>query len=196
MTSTTELVPDDGDDDLALIDAAAALTDKQRRWADAMMGEAKMNPWSAVKMAGYEDGTAVGMTAYKNLRHPRIREYLRLVMRAQAKDMLVSRARVTQELSAVAYSDLSEILDIDGRGQVTLKAASLAELPEQVRVSVRKLTVSEDADGNPKIILEMHDKLKALDLLAKLGVEPLEDEDKDLTHFTGLEIIAPSGEQT
>ncbi len=51
----------------------AALTEKQRRWAQAYPGEAKGNATRASEIAGYEGGPGVwAVQGYENLRNPKI----------------------------------------------------------------------------------------------------------------------------
>lgn len=81
------------------------LTPKQRRWANAYLGEARGNATEAARIAGYRDP---GVSGYENKRNQAIRAYV--AERLEAESM--SSVEVLAELSDVARADFRDFLQI------------------------------------------------------------------------------------
>ena len=71
---------------------------------------------------------------------------------------------VKQELQAIGASNVTDILQWDAAGEISLKASDT--LPAHVQKGIKKVKVTPGKEGNA-IEVEMHDKLAALRVLAK-----------------------------
>ena len=74
------------------------------------------------------------------------------------------REAVTQELTALAASEITDVLFWDETGRVTLTSAD--QLEPRVRKAIKKVKVTPGRNGT-SIEVEMHDKIAPLRLLAK-----------------------------
>lgn len=71
---------------------------------------------------------------------------------------------VRQELQAIGASNVTDILQWDAMGEITLRSSD--SLPAHVQKGIKKVKVTPGQNGN-SIEVEMHDKLAALRVLAK-----------------------------
>lgn len=71
---------------------------------------------------------------------------------------------VRQELQAIGASNVTDILQWDAMGEITLRSSD--SLPVHVQKGIKKVKVTPGQNGN-SIEVEMHDKLAALRVLAK-----------------------------
>ena len=90
-------------------------------------------------------------------------------MLKESKELLksnsnVKREAVEQELAAIGASEITDIIQWDDAGKVTIVDSD--SLPIRSRRSIKKMKVMPTQYGN-QIEVEMHDKLGALRLLAK-----------------------------
>lgn len=99
------------------------------------------------------------------------------------------RDAVLQELESVAASKLTDVLWWDQRGNVSMKASE--DLPEHVKKAIKKVKVTAGEHGN-SIEIEMHDKLRALSILAKHHglMEVAQDENRP--SIIGINLHGPS----
>jgi len=74
------------------------------------------------------------------------------------------REAVTKELTAIAASELTDVLTWDENGIVTLTGTD--QLPDRVKKAIKKVKVTPSKAGT-SIEVEMHDKIAPLRLLAK-----------------------------
>jgi len=74
------------------------------------------------------------------------------------------REAVTQELTALAASEITDVLFWDETGRVTLTSAD--QLSSRVKKAIKKVKVRPGKNG-ASIEVEMHDKIAPLRLLAK-----------------------------
>jgi len=74
------------------------------------------------------------------------------------------REAVTKELTAIAASELTDVLTWDENGIVTLTGTD--QLPPRVKKAIKKVKVTPGKAGT-SIEVEMHDKIAPLRLLAK-----------------------------
>jgi len=163
-----------------------------------------LNGKQAAIRAGYSEDSATEI-GYENLRKPHV---LQAIEYALMERTGITRSRIVDELGAIAFSDLGDFVDWDNETQhvaadikdridadvetgdrpaaevvniinrVTLKPSH--KLTPALRRAVAK--VSQDRYGNVRV--EMHDKLAALDKLARaLGMyqEPAHVEDHSKT---------------
>jgi len=71
---------------------------------------------------------------------------------------------VKQELQAIGASNVTDVLQWDASGEISLRASDA--IPEHVQKGIKKVKVTPGQHGN-SIEVEMHDKLSALRVLAK-----------------------------
>ena len=74
------------------------------------------------------------------------------------------REAVTQELTALAASEITDVLFWDETGRVTLTSAD--QLSSRVKKAIKKVKVTPGRNGT-SVEVEMHDKIPPLRLLAK-----------------------------
>jgi hypothetical protein len=71
---------------------------------------------------------------------------------------------VKQELQAIGASNVTDVLQWDAAGEISLRGSD--SIPEHVQKGIKKVKVTPGQNGN-SIEIEMHDKLAALRILAK-----------------------------
>ena len=98
------------------------------------------------------------------------------------------REAVVQELEAIAAGEATDVISWDAMGQVQLTPSD--QLPERAKRSIKKVKVTPNQHGNT-IEVEMHDKLAALRLLAKLRglLEPNSDDQRP--SMIGINVTGP-----
>lgn len=86
----------------------------------------------------------------------------------------LSPDRVIREWTAIAFSNLTDLVEFDEFHSPTLTVANAT--PEQ-QVAVKKLTFDRAANGAVRLNIEMHDKLAALSKLSGyLGIDVPEND--------------------
>ena len=130
------------------------------------------NGTRAAMAAGYTtDPAGAAVTASRLLGDIKIRQEIDRHIESQIETANVSKAIVVREIARVAMSDVTEMLDEDG------SITNLKRLPKGQRIALNSVTVEERTergrDGSaPTIVrttkVRMHDKIKALDQLARM----------------------------
>lgn len=82
-------------------------------------------------------------------------------MRAHERRCRVAADRVIRELAAVAFADIGDVLDEDGR------LLPWSEIPPPARRAIARITVRRCRDGSETVTVVMRPKLAALDKLAR-----------------------------
>jgi hypothetical protein len=102
--------------------------------------------------------------ASRLLKKPRVISKIRDLLGAAAKDSQIEFQRILQELSTLAYSDITKFLerDVETGGWMV---KDLEELPSSLTPAIKKLTCTYSHDGRKETI-ELHDKSKALSILS------------------------------
>lgn len=131
------------------------------------------NKSRAAIAAGYAPSNARAY-ALELLAKPRIKAAVRMQLEEDERRYGITRDRVIREYASVAFSRITDAVDLDEEGDLSLR--NLEELPDRVQVAIRKIdsTSSPGEFGTSyKRGIEMHDKLGALDRLAKMfGWDP------------------------
>jgi len=149
-----------------------SLNTKQRKFVREYLLD--LNGTQAAIRAGYSRKTA-GIQAHNLLKKPNIKKAIHKGMDAKAKRYEISVQRILEELAIVAYSDLKHYIDIDP-DTGAIRAKGFQDMPEKTSRALKAIkedrVIKEDADGHKvtvfdKIRFELHDKLKALELLGK-----------------------------
>jgi len=171
-----------------------SLTGKQKAWAQAYVGPARFNASEAARLTGIAISSGV-----ENRSKPHIMDYVEELQKDALRRHMISQARTLEELVAIGFSNITDILTVDGDGRVTMK--DLDEAPRHVTSSIKKMklkrTNKPDGDFDEILEIELHDKMTALKMLGTFqGLFERQDggDDEEKPVFTGLEIVAPKEE--
>lgn len=164
--------------------ASNRLSEKQMRFIEEYLVD--MNATRAATAAGYKSSYP-NVVGHDLLRHPVVGKRIEEAIKARAYSMGITANRVLEELAKLAFGDIRDIFDEDG------KLINPKNLPGKVAARVASIKVNTstiyDKEGNAVVEyvveLKQHDKLVALDKLARhLGLYR-DDEDgksgKELT---------------
>lgn len=119
------------------------------------------NAAAAAREAGYAEGSAK-VTGHRLLQRDDIQARLRELADEVVGMLEASRERIVAEASALAFSDIRNLVEWDEHGIVRMKAS--AQLPEAAAVTIRKLKLKDGRLDQ----LELYGKEKSLELLAKI----------------------------
>ena len=155
--------------------SAARLSDKQARFVEEYLVD--LNAVAAAERAGYSKMTAQKQ-AFTLLANPVIQHAVERAKKARSARTEITADNVLRELACLAFSDLSEILQVDKYGRVLCR--TLDDLPPPVRRCIEsiKQVTTETPDGEGGVVervqlsVKLHSKVSALTLLVKhLGLE-------------------------
>jgi phage terminase small subunit len=114
-------------------------------------------------------------TAYRLLQKPRVKTRIREIQDDIWASSSISADRIIRELGRVAFADYSDYVTVDGSGCVIPKA--FEDMPEGASAVIREVVDSrviaqQAGEGKEMILkaemkLKLHDKVKALETLAK-----------------------------
>lgn len=97
-------------------------------------------------------------TLYTILRRPEAHQYLKELSEKALEDLKERRGRIIEELNAMAYSKITDIVDPNG---------SIVHMGADMR-SVKHIFITDNARGR-KVEVEMYDKYRALEALARIS---------------------------
>ena len=153
-----------------------ALTEKQKLFVAAYL--ANPNATEAAKKAGYSEKTARAMGC-ENLAKPYIREEIEKGLAEVKRDLGITRDRILNEYKAIAFAKVTDYVDVkveedeDGKTFYSVRYKDTDELTEDQKRAIS--SIKRDGNG---IVINTHDKLKALDFLTKyMGMTEREGED-------------------
>lgn len=169
------------------------VTPKQARWCVAYVTTARMVASEAAREAGYSDPALNG---HRNVHHPECQAALEWLIERNREDYGVLVQRLMDETAAVAFSSITDVLDVVD-GELVLKGA-LSELPRSVRAAIKRIKVRERELPSGRVErtvdVEMHDKLDAQKLLAAMvGARALKHQVAEGDDWSGLAIMPPPG---
>lgn len=127
------------------------LNESQQRFCEAFVGS--YNIKSALLKAGYDGNTSQGTSLLKK---PRIKRYIQWLKVRILSNSFVAGADVIHQWIKIAFADMTDFVDIKPHG-IVLKPSS--QVDGQLIKSIKS--------GPQGVSIELHDKLKALDSLAK-----------------------------
>jgi phage terminase small subunit len=169
------------------------LTHLQREWAHAYVAEARFNASEAARIVGMSEAEG------RRLRSkPHVVAYVEELQRKRIEGRLITQDRTVEEMAAIAYSDLTDVLTITETGSLVVK--DLDSLPRNVTSAIKKIKLTRrkgDGDGEFEDVLEieLHDKVKALAMMAQYQGLLAGDGASDApTPFEGLQIVPPPGD--
>ncbi|WP_154855126.1 terminase small subunit [Cyclobacterium xiamenense] len=132
------------------------LTPREVLFANHYLGEAGFNATKAAKLAGYSEYTA-RQIGYENLTKPYIKEYIRSRSSEILEQLGITQERILAELAKIAFSDVTEVFNEDW----SLK--SNEEIAPSVSGAIKSLKKTDSS-----VSVQMHDKIKALQILWEL----------------------------
>lgn len=132
-------------------EAIEGLNESQQRFCEAFVGS--YNIKSALLKAGYDGNTSQGTSLLKK---PRIKRYIQWLKVRILSNSFVAGADVIHQWIKIAFADMTDFVDIKPHG-IVLKPSS--QVDGQLIKSIKS--------GPQGVSIELYDKLKALDSLAK-----------------------------
>jgi len=140
------------------------------------------NASRAARAAGYSEKTA-GAIGSDNLTKPGIQKRIHEVLEERAAASAVTKERIVQELARIAFSDLSQICTFED-GKMVIKDTS--KLDKDQRLALAQMT--QKTGNTSEKSIKLHDKAKALELLARHLNLFKDGEDGK---FTGVVFVTP-----
>lgn len=139
------------------------LTVQQRSFILHLVNDPQFNAENAAKKAGY---TGAG-SGSKLLKNPVISQELAAQIAQRNEALEVSSERVVSELSDIAFRDIIDLCDEDGKVNLT----DLRKLPPRIRKCIDglKIRAGYDLDGNQTMTIDLKlvPKMEAMQLLMK-----------------------------
>ena len=166
------------------------LTDKQAAWARAYIGPAKFNASEAARMVGIKPEYGREMRSKSH-----VMDYVEKLQVEAAERWQISQARTLEELCAVAFSNVTEIVTFeDGR----LIVRDLDELPRTVTAAIKEIKLrrvkvhgGEPNEFEEVFEIKFHDKLAALEKIGQYQGLFKGQGGEETEEWTGLEVIKP-----
>jgi phage terminase small subunit len=145
--------------------AKGRLTDKQKLFAAAYIET--LNATESARRAGYQgDDNTLGVIGHENLRKPKIKALIDEYLNAHA----MSAAEVLYHLTDIARGDIGMYLGKSGRPDLSSLISDESPVggrKTRLIKKVRTKNLVKDKEAVEEIEIELYDRLKALDLLAK-----------------------------
>lgn len=135
----------------------AGLTDKQARFVEEYIID--LNATQAAIRAGYSEKGAE-VQGHLLLRNPKVAEAIQAAKAERSKRTEITADAVVKELARIGFSDIADFLSF-GKGGIKLKESS--EVDTKCLAEVKQTATQ----FGPTISFKLHDKLGALDKLAK-----------------------------
>lgn len=133
-------------------DAIEGLTEKQIKFCEVYV--LNYNISIALRKAGYESETSGA--AYRIRQKPGCKRYIQWLKARMLHDTLINGEDIINQWVKIAFADMTDFVDINKFG-ITLKP--VREMDGQLVKSIKS--------GRDYVSIELYDKLKALDSLAK-----------------------------
>lgn len=109
----------------------------------------------------------------------------------RSSTIVANREAVAYALLCMANTKLTDIMEWDERGNITVKPSS--RIPDHALQAIKKISVKTDKDGNSTLEVELYDKVGVLRLLAKAsGLLDNPDQD-DKPSVIDVNVVAPPG---
>ena len=108
----------------------------------------------------------------------------------RSSTIVANREAVAYALLCMANTKLTDIMEWDEQGNITVKPSS--KIPEHALQSIKKISVKTDKDGNNTLDIELYDKVGVLRLLAKAsGLLDNPDDGNDKPSVIDVNVISP-----
>lgn len=132
-------------------EAVEGLNEQQQRFCEAYVYS--HNVKSASLKAGYEPDTRIGLALRKK---PSVKRYIQWIKARCLDDALVSGRDIIEQWAKIAFADITDVVDI---------------LPTSIRLKpsdrIDGQLVKSVRSGRDGVQIELHDKMRALENLAK-----------------------------
>lgn len=138
----------------------AKLTDKQKKFVEEYLID--LNATQAAIRAGYKKSEYTDTNANKLLENTRIAEAIAKAMAERSRRTGISQDRVVNELAKIAFVNMLDVVDEEGRIRSTASEDDLACI-ESIK---HKESSSINGDSTEREV-KIASKLKALELLGK-----------------------------
>jgi phage terminase small subunit len=141
-----------------------SLSERQRRFVTEYLAD--FNAARAAIRAGYRP-TSARSTGSRSLRNPLVRAAIAAAQAPRLAALELTAEEVLRELARVARANLLDYMRIDDKG---MPEVDLAGLTRDKAAAIRDIEVEEFGEGKSegrRVRLRMHDKLAALDRLAR-----------------------------
>lgn len=138
------------------------LTEKQQKF----VLEYLLNGGNATKAAikaGYSKKTA-DQIGSELLQKTRVKEAISKHRKKRVEEFEISEKRIIQELAAIGFFDLGEVLTWDKNGVVPFKSS---ELDERFRRAIQSISEHRTESGDLSFSVKGHDKIQALKLMGQ-----------------------------
>lgn len=142
-------------------EATDGLSEKQQRFCEAYIGTYSIK--SAMIKAGYDYDRNVSF-GYTLRKKPAVKKYIQWLKARAMSDALVSGRDIIDQWIRIGFADMTDFVNV-GRTSITLKPAE--QMDGQLIKSIKS--------GRDGISIELYDKLKALDSLAKYTADMPKD---------------------
>lgn len=148
------------------------VSDKQMEFCEVYLrtlnaSEAFRQAYDCSKLANWQ----IWAQARKKLAEKGVREYINARRKDAREELVVDTQRILTELSAIAFTDITDVVEFNDSG-AHVKPTSQLSLAH--KKAIKKVTIKrrEHEHGeNTDIVIEMHDKQRAIDTLCKhLGI--------------------------
>lgn len=144
------------------------LTPKQYRFCQEYLID--LNATQAAIRAGYSSDSAYSIGS-ENLTKPEIQSRVQKLIQERNKATSISAERVVHEISKVAFASIGSFIKVtdDGMPYVDMAGMTLEELQAVADVQVDAYSDNSTGEAREvrKVKIKLHDKLRALDMLAK-----------------------------
>lgn len=105
-------------------------------------------------------------------------------------ELLSHREGIANELLAIGYASVDDVLSWDEAGKVTVKPTR--SIGKHILKAIKKVKVTVDRDGNSTLELEMYDKIASLRVLARAtGLLDKPEDDSDKPSVIGINLKGP-----
>lgn len=149
------------------------------------------NATRAAKSAGYSEKTASEM-GYENLTKPQIQEYIKKLTAKREEKLELSAEMVVKELMKIAFADVKELYDENGR---LLEPYELSDSAAATISSFKSRREGDKKDGLYQVEeYKRFSKEKSLELLGKhLGLFELDNKQKisDINPNWTVNVVKP-----
>lgn len=145
----------------------AELTPKQQAFAEAYARNGQNGTRAAIE-AGYAEKGA-HTEAYRLLRNADVRKLIDAELQARRDSAEMLRAKIEAELLAIATADLRDVAEWAGDTLTLIDSTALTDDAARALREVVATTSQTEHGTTNRLHVKQHDKLKALQLLAKMN---------------------------
>ena len=103
-----------------------------------------------------------------------------------------NRDKLAQELINLSTAKISDVMSWDAEGNITVKPS--ADIPDSVLTAIKKIRIVPTPDGRNAIDIEMIDKVRVLQTLAKASGLLDQDKTSDKPAVVEVKMVGPKNE--